>query len=441
MNRGEQLTALAASAMVAARPLIRFVRPDLGRSLDERIDGVGKLEEWAQSRGEGTLVWLHGASAGELLGAVPAIEELRARRDFRLLVTHFSPSGRTALDRLHPDFAVLAPLDRPKSNRTLMAALRPDLVVFAKLDVWPGLVAAAGRAGVPAALVNGTVRPGSSRLRWPARRLFRPAYRGLRAVGAASAEDAERLRALGAGSEAVQITGDASFDLARARARAARGPGAAVDEFESVLPARPVGGRRLIAGSTWEADERALLESLGALPATSEGRFAWQLVVAPHKPSVATVRRILGDCRAGGHPAALWSDRAALSELPAHGVIVFDEMGRLAELYGAGEVAYVGGGLGSGGLHNVLEPAAAGVPVLFGPRYDRADAADLVAAGGGFEVTPADLRVCLERLSRPEPARSAGEAAAAFIGAGCGAARESADLLEALLVPETRARA
>ncbi len=433
MSLGERLSAGAAGAVAAFEPIVRFVRPDVGRLIAEHRAGERDLVAWGEARPAGPVIWLHGASAGELLGAVPAIEELRSRADFSLVVTHFSPSGVSALERLEPDVSAFSPLDRRAGCRRVAQAVRPDLLVFAKLDIWPVLVAEASHAGIPVALVNGVVRAGSSRLRWPGRSLLLETYATLSAVGAASEEDAARLRRLGVRSDVLRITGDASFDLARARADDARQPGGAREVFEAALPRRPDVGRRLVAGSTWEADEGALLDAIEALPATSGGRFGWQLVLAPHKPSEPHVRRLCGECRRRGHPVARWSDRAALAELPSHGVVVFDEMGSLAELYTAGDIGYVGGGFGSAGLHNVLEPAAAGVPLLFGPRHDRRDATGLLEVGAAFECEERGLRACLEHLSDEEERRRAGKAARDYVVGGSGAAAGTADMLAALL--------
>jgi 3-deoxy-D-manno-octulosonic-acid transferase len=285
---------------------------------------------------------------------------------------------------------------------------------------------------VPTALINAVVRSGSRRSRWPARPLFRSTYAGLDAVGAASAEDAGRLRRLGVRAAALCITGDVSVDQALARVRAALAPGGLAAEFEAALPARPDAGRRLIAGSTGEVDETALLDALEALPASAGGGFGWQLVIAPHEPSGPHVRRLIGECRRRSHPVARWTDRVGLAGLPPHGVVVFDEMGTLADLYTCGDVAYVGGGLGTSGLHNVLEPASAGLPVVFGPRHDRRDAAELEQAGGGFVSDAGDLATVLTRLGERETRDAAGRAAYAVVERGRGAGTATADLLAAL---------
>ncbi len=437
MSTGERLSSAAASLALALEPLVRLVRPDVGRELAARRDALAAIEGWARSRSSrGETVWLHGASAGELLGAAPTIDALRASASIELVVTHFSPSGRSALERLAPAFAGFPPPDQKRACAAAVAAIQPRALVFAKLDVWPGLVSAAKNAGIPVALINGVVREESGRLGAVSRRVFRETYAALDLVGAATAEDAARLRSMGVRDEALRVTGDASYDLALARADGALEAGGWRDRFEAALPNRPAGGLRLVAGSTWAADESALLEAFDGLADSVEGRLGWQIVIAPHKPDEANIRRLVGACRSLRQPVERLSRLDDPATFPHHGVIIFDEMGRLAELYRVADVAYVGGGLSGAGLHNPLEPAAAGVPVLFGDRHDRGDARGLVAAGGGHASTRAELLARLSELRQAGLRQRMGKAARAFVESGSGAAVDSARALAPLLLPE-----
>ena len=432
MNPGERLSAAAASIGATLHPVIAFARPDVGRHLSDRRAAVQEMESWSAHRAGDRLVWLHGSSAGELLGASPTIDAFRKLEELSLVVTHFSPSGVDALEYLDPDQAGYPPLDRPSDCDRAIEALQPDLLVFAKLDVWPGLIAAAARVGIPCALINGVVREDSSRMRPISRWLFRQTYGALDMVGAADDQDAERLRSLGVRPEVLYVTGDAAFDLAVSRSDRAREPGGWTDRFESALPTRPPGGIRLIAGSTWEEDERALLDMLYRVVSRSSDRLRFQLVIAPHKPSEAHVCRLLTDCRACGQPCERFSRLRDPNALPADGVIVFDEVGRLAELYTTGDAAYVGGGLRGNGLHNVLEPAAAGIPVMFGDEHDRSDARALVKAGGGLSFPRQVFGEGLTRIKDTRYRESVGARARRFVEDGCGAGRLTAKLLTQL---------
>jgi 3-deoxy-D-manno-octulosonic-acid transferase len=429
-----------------AVPLLRHLRPDAAAMIAERSVAAAALETWGRSRSDGPLVWLHGASAGELLGASPAIQALRGQTDLQLVVTHFSPSGASALPRLKPDYAGYPPLDTRKDCERVVSAVRPDALVYAKLDVWPGLTGAAARAGVPTGMINAVVRRGSRRMAPVARSALRSAYSTLSFVGAASDEDATRLQRLGVRPEILSVTGDASFDLAVARADRAGEAGGARERFEAQLPSRPPAGVRVVAGSTWPTDEDALLAALAAL---GERRGRVQLVVAPHQPTESHLDRLRTACRRRDVRMVRWSEVASGARSGVAGtglepdtigggetqadVVAFDEVGTLAELYTAADIAYVGGAIEGTGLHNVLEPAAAGVPVLFGPRHDRREANELVAVGGGVEAAPDSLATAIGSLLDDTIRGRTGKLAREYVCSRCGAAEAGAELIFRLL--------
>lgn len=437
----ERLWSLAVAASRPLLPLAGLASAKAARGVAARRTAASSLVEWGREGRDPArpLLWLHGASAGELLGAAPALEALRSRRDLQLLVTHFSPSGEAAVPALSPDVAGALPLDTLGETGRVLDALHPAALAFAKLDVWPALTASAAARGVPMAIVNATVRRDSSRLRWPARDLLHAAYARLGRAGAVSEEDAARLRELGVPPQAITLTGDAAFDRASARIEAARGEGTPARRLRAALPAElPV----LLGGSTWPADEELLFGAAARLEAT--GRPV-SLVLAPHEPDRAAVDRVHeASLQHLGRRPVVWSDLAARGPgegaAPAAGEgraprpVLIDSVGLLAGLYAAADLAWVGGGLGSGGLHAVVEPAAAGIPVLFGPRHARREAADLLERGGALEAGPEDAAGVLARLvAEPEERRRVGRAALAYVEEESGAAERTADLLEALL--------
>ena len=457
---------VAGAAVAAARPLLPLLglrSRRLARAVAERKGVAGRLAAWAsEGRDPGRpVVWLHGASAGELAGAAPTVERLRERRDVQLVASYFSPSAEDALPLLEPDAAEPLPTDALRPCRRALEAAGPDAVVFAKGDLWPNFTRAAAGLGIPLALVNGTVAPDSSRLRGPARWLLRPAHRRLARAGAASEADARRLRQLGVRQEALAVTGDAAFDQALARARRAReDPDSPAARLRAMVAGDDV--PVLVAGSTWPPDEEALISAAAALAA--EGR-PLRLVLAPHEPTDAAVGRIARRCReALGRAPVVWSraeedgsratrgggpdgggsgsdresgaagapDPDAAPPLPRP--VLVDVIGPLAELYAAADLAWVGGGFGREGLHSVIEPAAAGVPVLFGPVSTRREAEALRAAGGSRAVPEGELAGALRELvDHPERRREMGEAARAAVEAEAGAAEASARLVEGLL--------
>lgn len=451
MTLAERAFGAAVAASRPLLPLLGLASRKLGRAAAERRGAVSRLRAWAERERDPDrpLLWLHGASAGELTGAAAVVSELRRRGDLQLLATYFSPSAEAVLDRLRPDVAEVLPLDTGGDTRRALRAVRPDALVFAKGDLWPNLTRSAGDRGVAMGLVNGTVRPGSSRLRWPARRLLRSAHARLARAGAASEEDARRLVRLGVREEVITVTGDASAAWALERVRRASSDPRSPARLLERRAAGP--GPLLVAGSTWREDEAAILEAAARIRAS--GR-PLRICLVPHDPTPGAIDAIRRLCReALGVAPRLWSEGDAAGrtaagdggaepgdgprageEGPPRPMLV-DAVGVLAELYAAADLAYVGGGLGGSGLHSVVEPAAAGVPVLFGARSDRREGRALVRAGGGRRVEDAEeLAAALADLADDDEARRrAGRAARAVAEGEAGAAAAGADLVESLL--------
>ena len=399
----------------------------LARALRARRGIRERYARWGATGREPArpLLWVHAPSVGEGLQARPVLQLLRAERpDIQLAYTHFSPSAEAFARTLDVDFADYLPFDTASDARAALDALRPAALVFSKLDVWPTLARLADERGVRLGLVSATLAAGSSRRSRAAGALLRGAYARLDAVGAIDAADAERIVALGAPPDVVTVTGDTRYDQVWARARQADRAGPLLGPLASPRPT-------LVAGSTWPADERVLLPAWAVF---HQSRPEARLVIAPHEPTAAHLAPI--EAWAAGAGLAVVR-LATATENPGADVVIVDRVGVLGELYALADAAFVGGSFHAAGLHSVLEPAAYGVPVLFGPRHDMSrDAALLIAAGGARAVATADgVASALGDWLADDPAarREAGQRARAIVEQGVGAARRSADLVAALL--------
>lgn len=366
---------------------------------------------------------MHAPSVGEGLQARPVLELVRSRLPHvQLAYTFFSPSAEPFARGLAVDFADYLPFDTVGGAHAALDALQPTALVYAKLDVWPLLTAEAHRRGVRLGLVSGTVAPGSSRRGGVARALLRPAYSALDAVGAVGDDDAERLVSLGVRREAVRVTGDTRYDQVALRARR-------VDPASPILAPLQAARPTLVAGSTWPADEAVLLPAWEAVRrAVPQAR----LIIAPHEPTPAHLAPIeaWGESR-GIAIARLGSEAQSQAE-----VVLVDRVGVLGDLYALATAAFVGGGFHAAGLHSVLEPAAFGAPVAFGPRVTNArDAGLLLAARGAATVR--DVRELAEVLQQwlgtGGEGRATGAKAKALVDDGEGAAERSFALVESLL--------
>jgi 3-deoxy-D-manno-octulosonic-acid transferase len=433
----ERLYPAAVRLARALSPLAARGDSKLARGVRGRRGAALRLEAWAARERDPArpLAWFHAPSVGEGLQARAVLEALRAERpDLQLIFTHFSPSAEALSGRMPVDATDYLPWDLPAETTGLLERLSPDLVVFTKTEVWPVLSRCCSDRGVPTALVAATLAPGSSRERWWARALLGPAYGRLSSVLAVGSDDGVRLRRLGVPPGALLVTGDPGVDAAVARARTAD-PAA---PYLAPLLATPA--PTVVAGSTWPADEAMLV------PALTRVRLVvpdLRLVVAPHEPDRRHVPPLLAALESAGWPTATLAAVEKAGTLGEARAVVVDRVGVLAHLYTAGSVAYVGGGFGSDGLHSVLEPAAAGLAVAFGPRHANARAAaELVELGGARTVRGAgDLaNVVEEWLTSPDLRASVGGAGRGYIESHLGAARRSAEALAALLPPRSRSR-
>jgi 3-deoxy-D-manno-octulosonic-acid transferase len=423
----EQLYTVALHALRGALPLLSRGDGKLARGIRGRRGVLERMERWNAAGRDAArpLVWFHAPSVGEGLQARSVIEALRRLRpDLQVAYTYFSPSAEAFARTVPAEFTDYLPIDLPAMVGRALDVLRPGLLAFSKTDVWPNLTREAESRGIPLVLLSGTLPQSSSRVGGVARRLLAPAYRRLAHVGAISAADAERFGVLGVSPERRSVMGDARFDQVLARAAAAA---------SSSWPSRLGSGTHFIvvAGSTWPADEEALLSALSP----ADGRSPpLRLVLAPHEPTEEHLRETSGRLQRLGFSHQRLGE---VGEGPVTGeVLLIDRVGILGDLYSAADLSYVGGGWGMAGLHSVLEPASFGSPVLFGPHHANArEAAQLIAAGGAFSVRDSDdLRRRLAELRADEEMRRrAGAAAVAYVEAGRGAAERGAGIVEKYL--------
>ncbi len=388
------------------------------------------LSQWAQEARDPSrpLVWFHAPSVGEGLQARIVMDSLKdAVPSLQLAYTYFSPSAVAWAGQTCAHVTGYLPWDLPADMGSVLDDLRPDMVVFTKTEVWPNLSRAAERRGIATAMIAATVPATAGRLRWPARTLLSDSFRRLRWAGAIAEPDAQRLGLMGVPADRVVVTGDPGIDSAARRARLSDPDAGYLRPFHS--DPRPT----LVAGSTWEPDEEMLIPACSAL---RESVDDLRVILAPHEPT----ERRLGQLRAafleaGWSPATL-SDVEGQGDVGSADVILVDRVGVLAHLYTVGTVAYVGGGFHRHGLHSVLEPAAARIPVAFGPNHSNSAAAEsLLERSGASEVfSPQELtRVLAEWLTVEVNLARAAEAAFGYIEEHTGAARRTVSALTEIL--------
>ncbi len=412
--------AFAAALGLPALAAVAALRPAWRHGLTERL-GFG--EPLGDPVAPGRL-WVHAASVGEVAAATRLLD-LLAGAGHSLMASVTTPSGRRMLERLRPELcARFAPIDHPWCVEAALGRVQPRALILVETELWPNWIAAARRRGIPIGVVSARVSDRS----FPRYQRLAPLLGGtwtrLSAVGARTAEDAQRFVDLGVPRDRVRVTGDLKLDAPGER------PPLAAD-----LGTYLQGCATFVGASTHPGEEAALL---GAFRAVLAQGLPACLVLAPrHLDRLGEVERTV---RRLGFPLSrrgrLEVGRTGRSA--AGSVLLLDSFGELAGLLPLARAVFVGGTLAPLGGHNLVEPAWAGRPVFFGPHTENvAEAADLLLASGGAVRVhdPEELgRELIRLLADPEEADRLGRAARAVLGLHRGAARRSADLIEALLV-------
>ncbi|MGI9247422.1 MAG: lipid IV(A) 3-deoxy-D-manno-octulosonic acid transferase [Woeseiaceae bacterium] len=302
------------------------------------------------------VIWVHAVSVGEVRTVSRLVEFLKDEYpDSKILITTMTPTGSAQVRQTHGDSVLhcFAPYDLPGSVRRFLDRVRPRLAFVIETEFWPNILRMCEERSIPTLLLNVRVSPKSFRGYSLFPRFMRVMLGRPSVMAAQSEDDASRLLALGAPAARVEVTGNLKFDV---------NPPRALRETAMKLRSRWGKSRPVwIAASTHDGEETKVLEAFRALRKSHPDTL---LVVVPRHPErFVNVAKI---CRRSGYKVALHSETHA--ELPDTDILVGDTMGELAGMYGAADVAFVGGSLVRHGGHNLVEAMAVGTPVVFGPH-------------------------------------------------------------------------
>jgi 3-deoxy-D-manno-octulosonic-acid transferase len=323
----------------------------------------------------GNCIWVHAVSVGEVQAAAPLVEALLERFPrYPLVLTTVTPTGRSRAQALFKDRVDVryVPIDLPGSVRRFFDRVRPRLAVILETEIWPNLYHRCGRLGVPLVLASARISPRSVNRYRQLVGLFRETLSHGIFIAAQSVEDAERFRSIGANAERTHVVGNIKFDFGYPPDIAARG-----HDLRRMLGAeRPV----WVAGSTHAKEEEALVDAHARI----RERFsnALLVLVPRHPPRFADVAGMLKS-----RGIRYVTRRSAMPVTSDTEIYLLDTLGELPPFYAAGDVAFVGGSLVPIGGHNLLEPAALGLPIVAGPHnFNSADIAKLLAERGSVRV-------------------------------------------------------
>ena len=393
--------------------------------------GLGERFGWGAVAATRT-VWVHAVSLGEVTAAAPLVRALRARYpEYPLMLTTATPTGRARAVALFGDAVTVRflPYDTPGSMRRWLARARPRMAVILETELWPNLFHQCRRRGIPIVLANARLAAKSVARYRRCGALFREVFAGEVRVAAASAEDAERFVAIGAARDQVCVTGNLKFDVGVDAAGLDRGRAWRNQYWNE----RAV----WIAGSTHEGEEELALTAQAQLQLKVPN--ALLLLVPRHPERFQAVADLLN--RRGFRFERRSSENAVRSDTQ---VLLVDRVGELATLYAAIDVALVGGSLVPVGGHNLVEPAALGVPVITGPYQANAReiAALLIREGAAAQVSDAaELAGALTELFLDGALRrQVGAAALRVVAANRGSLKRLLGLIEPLLAESSSRR-
>jgi 3-deoxy-D-manno-octulosonic-acid transferase len=312
--------------------------------------------------------WFHFASLGEFEQGQPVLSSLRELHPgIKIVITFFSPSGyEIRKNTPFADAVYYLPLDTEANAHKFIDAIRPTMAVFTKYEYWYHFFNELHRRDIPLYIISGIFRPGQVFFKW---------YGGLhrKMLGFVTRffvqDENSKLLLQQIGITNVSVSGDTRFDRVWANAQHPK-PFPLIREFKNKH-------KIFIAGSTWPEDEHLLAQLVEIYP-------RWKFIFAPHEITDEKINKFIGLLPAN---SAIKYSQLTTKKPQAYQTLIIDNIGMLSSLYQYGDIAYIGGGFGAG-IHNTLEAAAFGLPVIFGPNYSKfKEAKDLIALQVGFSVS------------------------------------------------------
>jgi len=418
------LVYLAAPIVIAMEAWKAIWQPEYRGRLGQRLGHV------APQPAAGCL-WVHAVSVGEVQAAAALIRSLRQLYPaIPVVITTVTPTGAQRARTLFGDAVrhCYLPYDLPGSVRRFLDRIQPQVAIILETEIWPTLYDTLGRRGIPLVMASARVSTRSvDRYRRMAS-LFRATLSHGLLIGAQTAADAERFRAIGAAADRVRVTGNVKFDMEVPAESIAAGR----DFRARRAAARPV----WIAGSTHEGEEEAVIAAHALVRARHPG--ALLILVPRHPQRFEAVRAMLR--RSGIEFAQRSAGEEPTAEQP---VFLVDTLGDLQTFYAASDVAFVAGSLVPVGGHSLLEPAVLGLPMLSGPHTQNAqDVADLLEKSGALRIVRSSAELAqrvADWFDDPARARADGERGQQAVVQNRGAVNRLVAMVAPLLSPPAAA--
>ncbi|MGB5227525.1 MAG: glycosyltransferase N-terminal domain-containing protein [Eudoraea sp.] len=347
-------------------PVIAFFSAKVKLFINGRKNVFTELKK--QITEKDSTIWIHAASLGEYEQGLPIVEKLKAEYPtFKIVVSFFSPSGYEVVKHsTEADLVTYLPLDTMNNAKRFVKLLQPKIAIFIKYEIWPNMLNELHKSGIPILLISAIFKSDQIYFKW---------YGGfmrnaLKKFSHFFIQDSESLKLLNSiGMDNTTISGDTRFD----RVSEILQKNNSLEFMDNLTQNYPC----FVMGSTWSEDEEILVDYINA------SSHQMKYVIAPHRITPKDIERLRQSIKK--HSLLLSESSGNFSGEPQ--VLIVDSIGLLTKIYSYADIAYVGGAFLKGGLHNTLEPAVFGIPVIIGPNYEGfKEAEELVKLNGVFPV-------------------------------------------------------
>ena len=360
--------------------IVAFFSPKIKLFVEGRKNVFTVLEEKIAPTDK--TIWFHSASLGEYEQGLPVIEKIKEKYpSHKIIVTFFSPSGyEVRKNNTVADVTTYLPLDTKNNAKKFLKLAHPELAFFIKYEFWLNYLKELENNKIPTYLISGIFRDNQMFFKWYGG-FYRKALSAFTYFFVQNQKSKEKIETIG--FKNVIISGDTRFD----RVAAILERDNTVDFIEKFKNNTPT----IVIGSSWPKDEALLAEYINQAPSTVK------FIIAPHNIKQDQISSLKSQIT---QATVLFSEKDNITDLSKFNVFIVDTVGLLTKIYSYGTIAYVGGGFGNPGIHNILEPATFGIPIVIGPNYSNfAEAVELVKIGGCIVISNvAELKQSFDRL-------------------------------------------
>jgi 3-deoxy-D-manno-octulosonic-acid transferase len=354
-------------------PFLRFLSPKMKLFVDGRKEVFAKIDQKINSSDK--TIWFHAASLGEYEQGLPVMEKMKERfPNHKIVVTFFSPSGyEVRKNNTIADVTVYLPIDTKSNAKKFIEKINPEMVFFIKYEFWPNYLNKLKKRNIKTYLISGIFRENQVFFKWYGG-FYRKALTTFDYFFVQNESSKKLLQSLG--FQNVKISGDTRFD----RVVTILERDNSLDFIEKFKDNKIT----IVIGSSWPKDEELLINYINQ--ASEEIKF----IIAPHNIKDEQIKNIVSQIK---KPTVLFSEKESIlkqvqnDKLSEYKVFIIDTIGILTKIYSYADIAYVGGGFGNPGVHNILEPATFGIPIVIGPNYSHfAEAIALVHQEGCVSI-------------------------------------------------------